>query len=1285
MHGDRIAVLLAAVVCALGIGLLLHHNKTFKEKSRFSEHQAILDTAYRASIQSYRLAMESFFYNALNTPETLDLFAQQGADSQGAARDLARDRLYRHLFAAYESMKRQNLLQLQFHLADGTSFLRFHQPDRYGDPLFEARPSVRLCNTERRVVQGMEIGKIRSGFRYVFPLARDGRHLGSVEVSVTAKSIIDALKELGPEREYAYVLSKKLLDQFLLPDQRWLYSPAAIHDEYLEEDANAVLANSPAPLSPTAEVVNALLRTRGDVRQAMHTGLPLTLAVDLAGSPHIVSLLPLFDVDKRLSGYFISYASDPLIAKIQQEFHILSLYTSFAICIIFSLFWRLRLRSRALDEERRNLRSINNALAEGVYVQDMSGAITRVNPAACQLLGYAENELLGQVAHDLFHRHSGDPTPPQEDCPVFQRLRSGEGYDGEEFYLHKNGAMLLMEVTSRPIFQEGLVVGAVTAFRDITERKRTEAALRNSEETGRKLSTAVEQSPASVVITDAEGTIEYVNQKFVQKSGYSVDEVLGQNSRMLKSGLMPENIYANLWETITTGYEWKGELLNKRKDGALYWESISISPIRNPLGAITHFIAIKEDITERMQMEEDLRENEMIQRTLIESLPIGLVIIDSESKTIEEVNPHAATLFGAKREAIVGRRCHNFLCLAADCSCPIADLGCTINNSDGIMLRADGSQLPVLKTVKTISIKGRKKLLECFIDIRERKQAEEDVRAANRQLEAAIVQAEQLARDAKAASTAKSQFLANMSHEIRTPMNAILGMTHLAMQTREEAKQQRFLETVQYSAESLLGLLNDILDFSKMEAGQLQLNLAPFSPRRLIAGVLATMHVPADEKGVQLVVDIADNLPHGLIGDDLRLRQILLNLIGNAIKFTAAGSVTVTITPEIGNAAPGEARVHCIVADTGIGIPPEKLTLIFNSFEQVDNSYARQYGGTGLGLSICRQLTVLMGGEIWAESQVGHGSAFHFLVPLQVCEEPPPVDETANNLTTPGLKGLRILIVDDNAVNRDVAGMLLERDHTIAVAANGVEALQALAQAQYDVVLMDVQMPVMDGLAATAVIRTLEQDAELAVELPGLIAAELRANLRNQHLTIVAMTAHAMGGDREMCLAAGMDAYITKPFQPGALMEVLESLHLPEPGAGVGAGVGAGAQQETPQTATLEPASALANGPSPPTAQEVADHLQRTALLTASQVERILAAVQAGLAEHLTTAAAAIEQHDYETLARVAHTLKGSLLQCGLDHWAAMAQEIYDGARENQDLPFAERLAALKQGLSTLL
>ncbi len=1273
-HQGPLGFLVITVLCTLSLGLFLHSNKLNKEKSHFSEHQAILDTAYRASIQSYRLAMESFYHNALNTPQTLDLFAQ-GVNSQGLQRDLARGRLYRHLFGAYEAMRRQNLFQLHFHLADGTSYLRFFQPERHGDPLFEARPSVRLCNTEKRVIQGLEIGKIRSGFRYVFPLAQGGRHLGSVEVSVTFKSIIDALRELGPEREYAYVLNKRLLDTYLFPEQRWLYSPATIHDDYLVEDANAVLPDSPAPLSATAKAINALLGKRKDVHQAMHAGQPLTLAVVLDATTHTVSLLPLHDVTGRLSGYLLTYAPDPIIGKFQQEFYILLLYTIAVCCLVFALLWRLRRRSQALDEERRNLSAMNNALAEGIYMQNRDGVITRVNPAACQLLGYDADELLGQVAHDLFHRHGGNGAVPKEACPFFQTVHhSGQGYDGEEYFLCKNGELLLMEIASRPIFQQGTVVGSVTAFRDITERKHTEAALLQSEENGRKLMTAVEQSPASVVITDSDGTIEYVNQKFVQKSGFSVEEALGQNPRILKSGMMPEEIYKELWQTITAGLEWKGELHNKRKDGTLYWEAVSISPIRNEQGTITHFIAIKEDITDRMRMEAELRENERIQRTLIESLPIGLAIIDGESRIIEEVNPLAASLFGADRETIIGRECHHFLCPQDELSCPIIDRGLAVDNSDRLMLRADGTTLPVLKTVRMITIKGRRKLLECFVDIRERKQAEESVREANRQLEAAIVRAERLAREAESASRAKSQFLANMSHEIRTPMNAIIGMTHLAMQTRDDDKRGRFLDTVRHSAESLLGLLNDILDFSKMEAGQLKLSTAPFSPRQLLEEVMATLQMPAGEKGLRLAMDIAPNLPPCLVGDDLRLRQILLNLVGNAIKFTAAGSITLRITQEQPSSGGSEPLIHFTVIDTGIGIAEEKRALIFNSFEQADNSYVRQYGGTGLGLSICKQLVTLMGGKIWVESRINQGSAFHVLVPLPVCDQPLPADGADREAAAAKRTGLRILVVDDNEVNRDVASMLLEGEHRVNTAGNGLEALRALALNRYDVVLMDVQMPVLDGLAATTAIRAIEQQRPLAIELPPEISDPLAANLKGRHLTIVAMTAHAMGGDREMCLAAGMDTYITKPFQPGQLLEVLGPFDRPS-----------APRTEAPAPSTARPPATGAAAPPRTSRQTVRDALQHATLLEAEQIERILEAARSSITGTLAQAAAAIEQDDLAALARCAHTLKGTLLQCGLDHWADKAQEIHDGAKQGRDLPFAERLEALKQGLSDLL
>ena len=1271
---NRLVFVLVTFFCTLSVGLFLYKNKVQRENSHYSEQQAILNTAYHAAIQSYRLAMETFFDNALNTPATLEL-VRQGVDSQGDDRDLARGKLYRHLYGAYESMKRQNLLQLHFHLPDGTSYLRFHQPDRYGDPLLTARPSVRICNEEKRVVQGMELGKIRSGFRYVFPLIIGDKHLGSVEVSVTFKSILDALKELAPEKEYGFVLNKPLLDQFLFPEQRWLYSPSELNAQYVVEDAKAILLNSPTPLSDTANLLNSLLRRQPFVQQSMAEGKTLSATVELHTIPYTITLLPLMDVGHRLAGYLVTYAQDPLFTQIHQEFIVILLYSLLALSLIVVLVWRLNQRTLALDEEQRNLSAMNTALAEGVYVQDTRGIIERVNPAACQLLGYQQEELVGQVAHDLFHRSDDHSLCPKEQCIFFRKTLLGEGFDGEEYFLSKDNILILVEVASRPIYQDSEVVGAVVAFHDITDRKLTEAALVQSEALGRRLSTAVEQSPASVVITDNQGAIEYVNKKFTQKTGYSFQEVKGQNPRIFKSGVMPEAIYQNLWETITAGFEWKGELQNKRKDGNLFWESISISPIRNDTGLITHFIAIKEDISDRIRMEAELRENERIQRALIESLPIGLAIIDGESRVIEEVNPFAAELFGSSRESIIGHRCHNFLCSANRSTCPIADLGLMVDNSDRFIHRADGMEIPVLKTVRTITIKGRTKMLECFVDIRERKMAEENVRRANRQLEEAITRAEQLARDADAANKAKSQFLANMSHEIRTPMNAILGMTHLAMQTGDGGKRHRFLETVQHSAESLLGLLNDILDFSKMEAGQLQLNLVPFSPANLLKGVLATLHMPAEEKGLQLLSHLTSDLPECLIGDDMRLRQILMNLIGNAIKFTDKGSISLHINMEK-SLVLDEYQVHMSVNDSGIGIPPEKLSQIFNTFEQVDNTYARQYGGTGLGLSICRQLVSLMRGRIWAESSLNHGSTFHVVVPLQkgnVNDVPkvesvfePPSGNTAN---------LRILVVDDNEVNRDVAVMLLEQEHTVSTATNGLEALQILFREDFDIVLMDVQMPVMDGLAATSIIRQLEKGQTPDIEIPQDLASGLATRFRDRHLAIVAMTAHAMGGDREMCLDAGMDTYITKPFQPGRFLEVLYSL---QPAIDCKHSNAEQPHMDIAEQITLETLPA-------PSTEEVASYLQQATMLNAAQVERILAAVQNSLADNLAKAEKAAADGDFEALAKASHTLKGTLLQCGLSAWAEKAQCIYDAAQEDQTVPFTTLTAEIRKGMQGLI
>ncbi|MFH0783595.1 MAG: ATP-binding protein [Pseudomonadota bacterium] len=554
---------------------------------------------------------------------------------------------------------------------------------------------------------------------------------------------------------------------------------------------------------------------------------------------------------------------------------------------------------------------------------------------------------------------------------------------------------------------------------------------------------------------------------------------------------------------------------------------------------------------------------------------------------------------------------------------------------------------------------------------------EEQVAARTKDLELQKVDLLEAKGKAEAANRAKSQFLANMSHEIRTPMNAILGMTHLARETRDEGQQQRFLGTVQKSAESLLGILNDILDFSKIEAGQMQFDYRSFRLDQLLESLVSTMSIPANEKGLQLQVVKAAELPAAIIGDDLRLQQILLNLVGNAIKFTAVGSVTIEVQPALSRYVEGKISVHFSVADTGIGIAPEKQAEVFSSFQQADTSYSRQYGGTGLGLTISRQLTELMGGSMWVESRINVGSTFHFVLDFLPgpAEEANPVP-ASGDASDPEVRGLTILVVDDNEVNRDVVRMFLEKNHRVVSAGNGLEALEIIGEQPFDVVLMDVQMPLMDGLTTTTIIRSLERGRPLSQKLPIELVRALAGRLLGRHMPIIAITAHAMGGDREMCLAAGMDSYITKPFHAAQLTEMCRTLLASDPTLGR-------VRAKVVQDKGISPSAELLGGPA--TLAFVAAHLQRTSRFTPEQSERILAAVKRSVTSNLTRAMEALSHEDYEVLGRAAHTLKGTLLQCGLNELAAKAEEIHMGTLGSSPVLYAEILEYLRMNVTNLL
>lgn len=524
-----------------------------------------------------------------------------------------------------------------------------------------------------------------------------------------------------------------------------------------------------------------------------------------------------------------------------------------------------------------------------------------------------------------------------------------------------------------------------------------------------------------------------------------------------------------------------------------------------------------------------LESSEQRYRQIVEAALDAFVGVNADGDIVDW-NAQAAAIFGWSRAEAIGKALTELVVperFRAACQDGRRHFLATGENSaldrriEVVALHRDGHEFPVELAISALKTSSTYRFTAFIRDITERKHGEEELKRAK--------------DAAEAANRAKSEFLANMSHEIRTPMNGIIGMTELALGSFPSDEVRDCLGTVKTSAATLLSILNDILDFSKIESRKLELEAAPFGLREMIGSLLRPLSVAAHEKNLDLLWDIAPDVPAVIVGDSVRLGQIVTNLIGNAIKFTDRGHVRLDVRAEVNR--PGCTLLHFLVSDTGIGIPEDKHASIFEPFSQADGSTTRRFGGTGLGLTISATLVRMMGGRIWVESTVGSGTTFHFTAGFDAAAEAPAGEQALKTIgapmqappalapseeTPPATRLLKILLAEDNIVNQRVAmGLLSRRGHDVTVTSNGREALAALELQSFDVVLMDVQMPELGGLEATAAIRARERQT-------------------GGHAYIVAMTAHAMSGDRERFLAAGMDGYLSKPIDANMLFAAVE-------------------------------------------------------------------------------------------------------------------------------------------------
>jgi len=949
---------------------------------------------------------------------------------------------------------------------------------------------------------------------------------------------------------------------------------------------------------------------------------------------------------------------------------------------------------------------------------------------------------------------------------VSEVFSTGRAISTEEWIKNAHGEERLLSIVKVPKKKaDGTTQYVICTANDITNRRRTEDALVKSRE---QFLLAVNGSQDGIWDWDIANDTLFLSTKWKQMIGYE-DEELPNTFETFEHRIHPDDkervmSYVNRY---LAGKEesYHVEFRFRHRDGSYRWILARGQALRDEKGIPYRMAGSHTDITPRKKFQKQIEASKQRAETIMQSVQSAVVVVDYESRRITDANPVACAMIGSSRDEIIGKKCVGYICTPSECQCPISNLGEKVEGMERSLRRIDGSFLPILKTINCVELDGKKCFIESFVDISEQKEQQCQLQKAlkeaeelNNSLEHETALANSLVAQAEMASSAKGEFLANMSHEIRTPMNGVIGLTELLLDTDLSDDQRRYAETVQSSAQSLMVLVNDILDFSKIEAGKFEIELMDFNLRSLLDDFAEIMAVKADEKKLELICDAAPQVPALVRGDPGRLRQILINLAGNAVKFTHSGEVAILASLE--KETESHAVIRFSVKDTGIGIPKSKQEFIFEKFNQVDGSITRKFGGTGLGLAISKQLVEMMGGRIGLNSEDGAGAEFWFVVPFEKqrgteqtmlaapdmlqdvsilfvddnetnrfvmkeqmqswgariilasdgaealkelslrAQSDEPVKIVITDHSMPGMSGedlghailgtkefqgvrlimmtsvgqrgdaeimqkagfvgylekpvrltelrdcllavigiddkfgkektslvtrhsirdirlssKRILIAEDNLTNQEVArGILTKYGYHCDIVSNGEEAISALKARNYDIVLMDLQMPRMDGFETVRYIRSCtDGQSGIQADIP-----------------VVAMTAHAMAGDRELCIQAGMNDYVSKPFEPRELNDVVRKWIFHSDREETGSH---GAGEVPPESEHL-----IITSPEIFNTNQLMQRLDADVALA----HKILAGFMRDIPSQIKVLSSLIDDRDAKAAGRRAHTIKGA-------------------------------------------